>query len=208
MGEEGARLVRVVDTRSGKILLDREKGIAPEKPTQAINETEKPLTNDQTVTPDIKLEVEANAFPNNLLIMSVMADPSQPYVGYELLQALLSAGFRFGKMNIFHRYQQLSGNGPVLFSLASATKPGTFELSKIGGYACAGLTLFMQVDDDKDLLMAFECMLDTAHQLIDDLGGQLWDDERKPLTEEKIAWWRTQLAAREENRHTSDMFAA
>lgn len=44
-------------------------------------------------------------------------------------------------MNIFHRYQQLSGNGPVLFSLASATKPGTFELSKIGGYACAGLTL-------------------------------------------------------------------
>ncbi len=142
---------------------------------------------------DDKESSAASAKTIDLIVMSVIADEGRPYTGYELLQALLSAGLRFGKMGIFHRHEEVNGRGEILFSLASAVEPGTFELPKMGGFSTLGLTLFMQLSALKDPMKAFEIMLNTARELVSDLGGSIFDDQRQMLTEEKITSWRSQI---------------
>jgi cell division protein ZipA len=134
-----------------------------------------------------EIQKEPKALKNNLLMLYLMAPENQPYNGYELLQALLSAGLRYGKMQIFHRHEQKTGRGDILFSLASATSPGTFELPKMGGFSCTGLVLFFETAKVKDAKKAFEVMIDTVNQLAEDLGGDILDEAREPLCDDKIA---------------------
>jgi cell division protein ZipA len=144
---------------------------------------------------------------NDLIIMGLVSKPEHPYTGYELLQALLSSGLRYGKMNIFHRYEDANGRGNILFSLASAKEPGTFELSKMGGFSTSGLTLFMRISAVKDPLVAFEIMQDTALQLIEDLDGEICDEKRQPITEEKIIQWREHVQVAGQRQYSTDLFS-
>ncbi len=147
-------------------------------------------------------------FPQDLIIFNLLANKDRPYAGYELLQALLAAGLRYGKMQIFHRYQQLNGGGPIIFSMASMVEPGTFELSKMGGFACLGLTMFMRVSQQDNLSESFDLLADTAHQLIDDLGGEICDEQRQVLTDEKIAEIHDRVAAYQQLREGSSLLAS
>jgi cell division protein ZipA len=63
----------------------------------------------------------------------------------------------------------------------------------MGSFATKGLTLFMEVSQVKNPLHVFETMLSTARELVEDLGGELVDETRQPLTADKIARWRLQL---------------
>src|SRR3989338_6250995 len=118
-----------------------------------------------------------------IIILHVLATQGLEYAGYELLQALLSNNLRFGKMNIFHRYEKTDNTGDILFSVASVKEPGTFEMSKMGGFSTPGLVLFLRLGIIRDPMHAFEVMLFTAAQLLEDLGGELLDDRLQPLTE-------------------------
>lgn len=131
---------------------------------------------------------------NDLLVVNIFSSAGSQFIGYDLLQALLSAGMRFGEMNIFHRHQDKSGRGPVIFSLASATEPGTFDIQKMGAFSCTGLSMFLQLRHDEDDVDNFNTMLDTAKQLANDLNGHLFDMRRAPLTEELIAQYRQQIS--------------
>lgn len=44
---------------------------------------------------------ESSLNQSSVIVYHVMAEPEHPYTGYELLQALLSSGLRYGAMNIF-----------------------------------------------------------------------------------------------------------
>ena len=76
------------------------------------------------------------------VILYLMAPSNSTFGGYELLQALLSAGLRFGEQQVFHRHEHKDGRGKTLFHCASAESPGTFDLSKMGSFATRGLCLF------------------------------------------------------------------
>lgn len=119
----------------------------------------------------------------NLIVMSVLAKPSHAFASYDLLQALSAAGMQFGEMKIFHYYLPTLNGKVALFSLASATEPGYFDMDKIGEFSCKGLTLFMNLADVHDPEHAFEIMLDTAQQLADDLDGDLYSSQRQPWNE-------------------------
>ena len=164
----------------------------------------------KNVKPIAKSKSPANRaiHSEEIIVLMLLARRDRPYVGYELLQALLSAGLRFGKMNIFHRYHQTAQGSGILFSLASAVEPGTFEMSKMGGFSSAGLTLFMRTSDSEDPLLTFDLMLETAKQLVEDLGGEVYDGKREPLTEEKIAELRMRLLSLEEAQQSEDLFVA
>lgn len=131
---------------------------------------------------------------DKFIVIHVFAKEGQQFVGYELLQAILASGLRFGAMDIFHRYQDLAGKGPILFSLACATEPGTFEMQKMGGFSCTGLTLFFrltnQVQDDLD---RFELLLETARQLAEDLGGKLCNEHRQILCDQNLQDYRKMI---------------
>lgn len=155
---------------------------------------------------DAEDEVKENVVPHELIVMRLIARQDRPYKGYELLQALLANGFRYGKMNIFHRHEKKNGEGNVLFSLASATEPGMFDIHNMGNCTCQGLTLFMHINDHKKPLLVFEIMLDAAKQLLGDLGGEIRDERHLLLDQSVIERWRKRIRNYEDSLYTYDLF--
>jgi FtsZ-interacting cell division protein ZipA len=114
------------------------------------------------------------AAEDSLIMLRLMANNERPYRGYELLQALLSAGLRYdGRQKIFHRYALPNGRGRCLFSLASVQSPGVFDMDTMGGYSCPGLVVFFQSAQSTAPSEDYKLMVDAAKQLIEDLGGSL-----------------------------------
>ncbi len=132
-------------------------------------------------------EPQATSKQDGLLILSVMAKPNTRFVAYDLVQAISAAGMQHGEMNIFHYHQQTMTGRVTLFSLASASKPGIFDLNDIGNISCAGLMLFMDIATVPDPQNAFRMMLETAERLTDDLDGELRADPHTPWNE-KLVW--------------------
>lgn len=117
-----------------------------------------------------------------LAVFHLMAGENKFYGGYDLLQALLSQGLRFGEMNIFHRFQDRNGHGPILFSLAQATEPGTFNIHHMGSLNCKGLSFFMQLSGHSEIDESrFSLMIDTIQALKQELGGKIIDDNKKEV---------------------------
>jgi cell division protein ZipA len=124
-----------------------------------------------------------------------MAPENCVYGGYELLQALLSAGLRYGKQRIFHRHTHKDGRGDILFHCASATEPGVFDLTKMGSFTSKGLCFFFSATPSEDSMTTFDCLMEMLDQLIEDLGGQVLDDRRELLTKEKMLNYRQKIRA-------------
>lgn len=141
-----------------------------------------------------------------VIALYLMAPESTEYAGYELLQALLSAGLRYGKQRIFNRHEHKDGRGVVLFHCASAMSPGTFDLTQMGAFSCKGLCLFFKASDVEDPLSTLDCMLETIDQLVDDIGGQVLDDQRALFTKERMIQYRQKIRAVENSRVTADLF--
>lgn len=118
-----------------------------------------------------------------IAVFHLMAGQGKTYGGYDLLQALLSQGLRFGEMNIFHRFQDRNGKGPILFSLAQATEPGTFNIHHMGSLNCKGLSFFMQLAGHREIdEERFSLMIDTINALKKELGGVILDDEKNEVS--------------------------
>lgn len=131
----------------------------------------------------------------NLLVLHLMAEPGRPYQGLELKQAILNTGMRYGKHRIFHRFSGPAGRGDILFSLASAVEPGTFDPFEMAHFSTPGLVLFMQTSAVPKPVQTFELLLSTANQLIQQLDGSLLDADRSSLSSEVITAWREHLDA-------------
>lgn len=156
-----------------------------------------------TPAPATKASPEKSA---PMIAIHMMALKERAYIGYELLQALLAAGLRYGDHNIFHRHEHKNGQGLALFHLASVNAPGTFELTKMGAFSCPGLSFFMQLNSQRDNLQSFELMLDTANELLEGLGGELRDEHYKPLTMDKITEYRLRIRGFQESTRLPDFF--
>ena len=117
------------------------------------------------------------------LMILVSAKENREFAGYDLLQTILGAGLRFGDGQLFHRHQSHHGQGPVLCSLAAATKTGVFDMQNIGGFRVRGLCLFMQASGNSTIdAERFDMLLETAIKLSEDLDGILLDDRREPFS--------------------------
>lgn len=131
---------------------------------------------------------------NNLLVMSVVARPGAHFGSYDLLQAISSTGMQFGEMNIFHYYEQTPGRKVPLFSLASATEPGEFDINRMGEYSCSGLTLFMDMNKVSRPMDVVEMMIRAAEQLAEDLDGEIRAGQRMPWTNDTLQTYRQKAA--------------
>lgn len=112
---------------------------------------------------------------NTLYILHVLAKKHQFISGYLLLQELLAADLRYGAKKIFHRFEQTNGHGNILFSVASATEPGIFDLQYMANQQFSGITLFMDCSALADPAQAKTLMFETAVRLADALGCRLMD---------------------------------
>ncbi len=133
------------------------------------------------------------------VMMFLLAKSNRQFAGYDLLQAVLAAGLRFGEGNLFHRHQYANGQGPILCSLAAATDEGVFDLQNIGAFTVRGLCLYMHPSGNSGIdAERFDIMLDTAKTLSEDLDAYLLDDRRKPLSDTSIQRYHQRLQLIEE----------
>lgn len=120
----------------------------------------------------------------DVIALMVLAAEGQVFRGSELVPCMLEHDLRFGEMDIFHRHADASGQGSVVFSVANALKPGTFDPNNMDNFTSPGISLFMQLPGPQDPRSAYHLMLSTAEQIAHALGGEVRDAARKPLSTE------------------------
>lgn len=118
------------------------------------------------------------------------------FLGRELLGCLLQYGLRYGDMSIFHRHENPSGQGGVMFSLARAVEPGTFDIDDMEMQLIPGVTFFLQLPLPNSLV-AFDLMVDTARRLATDLDGCVLDAGSQEISPEQLARWRYEIVQAE-----------
>ncbi len=141
---------------------------------------------------DMPVEEERDPGFSQVLVINVMARPNSVIYGDELLQVLLGAGLRFGDMSIFHRHADRKG-GPVLFSVANALNPGTFDLNRISDFTTQGICFFMTLPNVANNMLAFEQMLATAKHAQQALDAELKDDNRSVMTAQTVEHYRQRI---------------
>lgn len=124
--------------------------------------------------------------PEEVLILNVITPEGQVMSGAILLPTLLTLGFKFGEMAIFHRHEDSSGNGDVLFSLANMYNPGTFDLDNLEQFNTSGLSLFMSLPVSGEPHQVFELMHNAAKKIATEFGGQVLDGQRSVLTRQTV----------------------
>jgi len=135
-----------------------------------------------------------------VLVINVMASRGQYFQGAALLDLLLDADMRFGDMDIFHRHRDVEGQGPVLFSMANMVKPGTFDLHRMGDFSTPGVSMFLTLPLPCDSLEAFNIMASTAKYIVDQLGGELKDEQRSVMTNQTLEHCRQRIREFERKR--------
>ena len=127
-----------------------------------------------------------------LLVLHVLAPRNQLFDGGSLVKALRSKGLRYGDMNIFHRRDPLSK--VVLFSVANAVEPGTFDLADVGRLQSPGITLFLQLPGPGQAQERFDAMLRIAREVALQLGGEVKDEHMSALTAQTVTHYRSRIA--------------
>ncbi|MFI8621948.1 cell division protein ZipA [Marinomonas sp. NPDC078689] len=135
-----------------------------------------------------------------VIVINIFAPEGKTFSGIELLQLVLNCGMRFGDMDIFHRHEEGFDRGRVQFSMANAIEPGTFDLDTMGEGDCPGVSFFMGLPGPKNSMKAFDFMLETAQALVRNLGGELRDERRSPMSEQTIAHCRQRIRDFERRR--------
>ncbi|MDA9352355.1 cell division protein ZipA [Porticoccaceae bacterium] len=131
-----------------------------------------------------------NTQPEEVLVIHLMANKGEKVAGQQLLDAVLSAGLRYGAMKIFHRHLSDDGSGPVLFSMANLVNPGTFDLNTMGDLEVPGVTLFMALDDIEDPVDALNIMIEAVDSIVGDLQLNVMDESRSSMTRNTIDHYR------------------
>jgi cell division protein ZipA len=127
-----------------------------------------------------------------LISLRLVARPPDRFRGSLVRQALYAEGFVLGDFDIFHKPDK---QNRAVLSVASLTKPGTFDLDTMDIQRYAGLSLFAVLPGPKSPRKAFEDLLTTARTLIERLEGALQDEKGGPLTPTRIQALRDGLEA-------------
>lgn len=130
-------------------------------------------------TESIPVAPAANKRPE-VMVLYVRARPKQPMAGDALLAHLEKLNCRFGDMGIFHRYQAMSKEDRILFSLANMVQPGHFDVTAMPQTVVPGLTIFMRLREPTRDLASFALMLNTAQQIAERFQAELLDDQKQP----------------------------
>jgi len=122
-----------------------------------------------------------------IMVIYITATSSPAFKGPDILHAMESADMQFGEMKIFHYYgPDKKHTTRALFNIANIHEPGNFDIESMDRFSTDGLALFMCLPAEIGGDIAFEIMLDTAHNLACLLGGELRGSDRKILDAEKL----------------------
>lgn len=138
--------------------------------------------------------------PEKVVTLRVVRREGDEMKAEEAVLALKRAGLIHGKYGIFHRMLE-AGNDEPLFSVASLTEPGSFDLANLQDSSIAGLSLFLTLPGGGDPVVTFDAMLGLARDLTENLDGILldergssWSIQRERYIREEIIEFHHQLS--------------
>ncbi len=139
---------------------------------------------------DIPLNVDGL---EEVIVLNLMAKSGEVFDGVDLEKALTSCGFRFGDMNIYHRYEQHVGRGPLLFSIANVVEPGTFDPDNVEEFSTPGVCMFMKLPGPKRSMHSFELMVECGKKIVSLLDGEMKDEHHSVMTQQTIEHYRQRV---------------
>ncbi|TQV84471.1 cell division protein ZipA [Aliikangiella coralliicola] len=133
-----------------------------------------------------QVDSKVAAEPDLVCSLILRAEEGKAFSGKDFMPILLSQGLRHGELGIFHRHTAgVSGKpGAVLYSVANAVNPGTFDLSNIEAFETPAFAFFMTLPGPKEPVNAYEGMVKTIRLIKQELGGQILDQSKSVYTEQ------------------------
>lgn len=167
----------------------------PEEPAAGFSAVEpESLPETKTAEPPRQAKLSDAPVPEEVLVILVVARAEEGFPGGALLQNVMESGLRHGDMDIFHRHESMSGNGDILFSMANALKPGTFDIDAMDDSHVRAVSFFMSLPGPRHPKQALDLMIAAARKLSHELGGDLKDEQRSVLTAQTIEHYRQRIA--------------
>jgi len=158
-------------------------------PVKAENQQSVSSSNSSKTSPTEQLtldEAQPSQAPELVISLILQAEEGSSYKGRDFMPLVLSQGLRHGEMGIFHRHTGTGGKpGPVMYSVANAIKPGTFDLTNIEVFETPAFAFFMIIPGPGEPVAAFEGMVKTIKLFQSELGGQILDDSKSVYTEQR-----------------------
>ncbi len=126
-----------------------------------------------------------------IVALRVVPRPGERFNGAALRQALVGEGFVHGELDIYHKP---IGDGRVVLSAASLTRPGTFDPKTIDGLLFAGLNLFAVLPGPLPPRETVERLSLVGRTLAQRLRGDTQDSRGQPLTDARVAEMRREAS--------------
>lgn len=149
---------------------------------------------DESIDEEVIDAPEAEASKVDIIVLYILAKPSELLLGDQINSAAQANGLVFGSMNIFHR---VDDDGHTLFSLANMVEPGNFDPDTIHDMNTTGLTVFMQLSNLKNPADDFDEMLSCAYRISEMLDANLCNQSRQPITQEDAEYYRQLISEKE-----------
>ncbi|PID37664.1 MAG: hypothetical protein CR966_00910 [Pseudomonadales bacterium] len=147
---------------------------------------------DNTPLSDEQLEKSAEVDQNsplvhakdNLNISILPIDEFSHISGEKILQMVDDFGFKYGAMNMFHRYQDKDGSGVLWFSMMALTNDGIkpFDINTLPtSMDIKGLVMFLPLPHPK-VLQGFDSMMSIAGLIAREIDGFIVDEDGNEIT--------------------------
>ncbi|PIE36791.1 MAG: cell division protein ZipA [Gammaproteobacteria bacterium] len=128
-----------------------------------------------------------------MFVLNVVARDPAGFNGEDILHILLACNLRFGEMDFFHRHEQETGRGTIQFSVANMMQPGVFDIDNMADLRTPGLVFFRTFPGPKNMMQAFDYMLETAKAVAKNLNGDVLDESRSMLTRQTLEHARSRI---------------
>jgi len=148
-----------------------------------------PESADRSTTPPAQ---SPNASEQQKIVTVRVCAPGEVrWSGATLLSALELHGLAYGRYQVFHRRHV---DGRSLFCVASLIEPGTFDVARMSSEEFRGVTLFAVLPGPVEPLLTVDELLGAARGLAQELSGMVQDNKGMPLSPQRAAALRDDVA--------------
>ncbi|WP_369854773.1 cell division protein ZipA C-terminal FtsZ-binding domain-containing protein [Candidatus Thalassolituus haligoni] len=138
-------------------------------------------------------QLSTRAAAEVVLVIHARAREDAGFSGRSLLHLFDGCDLRYGQEQIFHRFEDADGKGPIQFSVAQTYEPGVFSPASMEDEHFSGLTFFLSLPGAKRPLEAYQAMSEMARLLADHLNAELKDATHSTFTKQTVEHDRQQI---------------
>lgn len=137
------------------------------------------------------------ALPAKIVTIRLLCRDKRGFAGDDLVLALRENGLRHGRFGIFHCFAadavEADPGVVAVFSVASLTEPGSFDLTRLRNESFPGVSLFMGLPGPVDGVVAFDRMVAAARAIAARLSGDLVDEQGSTLSIQRERYLREEV---------------